>query len=194
MAIRPCRLCGRRLHVGRSSRPEPTCHPCRRLERVPYGRRDGTLAPSSLDCLGCGAAFKPTPRGSSWTRCCSKACDVQRRACAQRKLLGYVRDDNRTRRYSRELATPGLTRVQRDVLRRRWQRQGRRCFYCGTGPAETVDHVVPLLRGGTNYEGNLVPACRPCNSSKRERLLVEWRAVHATQLRRLRRPVHGAAA
>jgi hypothetical protein len=31
------------------------------------------------------------------------------------------------------------------------------------------------VRGGTNYEGNLTPACKQCNSSKAARLLVEWR-------------------
>jgi 5-methylcytosine-specific restriction endonuclease McrA len=44
----------------------------------------------------------------------------------------------------------------------------------------TIDHIVPLARGGTNYEGNLTPACRPCNSSKGTLLLVEWRKRLAT--------------
>lgn len=47
------------------------------------------------------------------------------------------------------------------------------CIYCG-GPGGTVDHVVPLSRGGRHAEGNLVPACLPCNSSKRDKLLIEW--------------------
>lgn len=48
-----------------------------------------------------------------------------------------------------------------------------RCSYCG-GPGGTVDHVVPLNRGGRHAEGNLVPACKSCNSSKRDKLLIEW--------------------
>ena len=56
----------------------------------------------------------------------------------------------------------------------KWKRQGKRCAYC-PNPADTIDHVVPLVRGGTNHEGNLVPACRACNSSKGGYLLVEWR-------------------
>jgi hypothetical protein len=35
------------------------------------------------------------------------------------------------------------------------------CAYCG-GPGGTVDHVIPLARGGHHAEGNLVPACRSC--------------------------------
>lgn len=48
------------------------------------------------------------------------------------------------------------------------------CTYCG-GPGGTADHVIPISRGGFHTEGNLVPACRSCNSSKRDLLLVEWR-------------------
>jgi hypothetical protein len=41
------------------------------------------------------------------------------------------------------------------------------CRYCGdiVGPFE-IDHVVPVAMGGTNRRGNLVLACRPCNSRK----------------------------
>ena len=39
------------------------------------------------------------------------------------------------------------------------------CIYC-EGPGGTVDHVIPVLYGGTDDEDNLVPACRSCNSSK----------------------------
>lgn len=38
------------------------------------------------------------------------------------------------------------------------------CMYCGS-PAEAVDHVIPRALGGTDDAVNLVPACKPCNSS-----------------------------
>lgn len=47
------------------------------------------------------------------------------------------------------------------------------CIYCGAG-ALSWDHVVPRSRGGTNEPANLVPACRPCNSSKGARTPEEW--------------------
>jgi 5-methylcytosine-specific restriction endonuclease McrA len=37
--------------------------------------------------------------------------------------------------------------------------------YIGSDVA-TVDHVVPLARGGTDHPSNLVVACRPCNMKK----------------------------
>jgi 5-methylcytosine-specific restriction endonuclease McrA len=51
-------------------------------------------------------------------------------------------------------------------------RDGHRCQYCGS-KAETVDHVVPRARGGLHDWANVVAACRPCNSRKRDRLHTE---------------------
>lgn len=42
-----------------------------------------------------------------------------------------------------------------------------RCAYCGVnGLKLTQDHVIPLSKGGAYEMGNIVPACRPCNSRK----------------------------
>ena len=41
------------------------------------------------------------------------------------------------------------------------------CAYCGRADLLlTIDHKVPLSRGGKHVIGNVVPACGPCNSSK----------------------------
>lgn len=48
------------------------------------------------------------------------------------------------------------------------------CAYCRESPGSTLDHVVPLDRGGSHSIGNLLPACRPCNSSKHTKFLFEW--------------------
>lgn len=50
------------------------------------------------------------------------------------------------------------------------------CHYCGDRHDNMcADHVVPLSRGGSNERDNLVCCCIPCNSSKADRLLSEWR-------------------
>lgn len=54
--------------------------------------------------------------------------------------------------------------------------QKQRCFYCGEAGG-TIDHVIPLSRGGSHAIGNLVPACRTCNLSKGKKLIVEWKKV-----------------
>jgi 5-methylcytosine-specific restriction endonuclease McrA len=51
------------------------------------------------------------------------------------------------------------------------------CHYCQAQvpPKElTLDHVVPLVRGGRSSKGNCVPACKDCNSRKQSLLPVEW--------------------
>jgi 5-methylcytosine-specific restriction endonuclease McrA len=63
---------------------------------------------------------------------------------------------------------------------RDWQRLVNRydgcCAYCGDRPPVlTCDHVIPLSRGGSDFIGNMLPACMPCNLSKGSRLIVEWR-------------------
>jgi hypothetical protein len=47
------------------------------------------------------------------------------------------------------------------------------CAWCREEPATTVDHVLPVSRGGTNNPLNLVGACNPCNSAKADFLPVE---------------------
>ncbi|HCF58894.1 MAG TPA: HNH endonuclease [Myxococcales bacterium] len=51
------------------------------------------------------------------------------------------------------------------------------CHYCGRTfpPAElSMDHVVPVVRGGKSTRGNVVPACKDCNSKKKYLLPIEW--------------------
>ena len=44
------------------------------------------------------------------------------------------------------------------------------CHYCHkkSSPSElTMDHIVPIARGGMSNPGNLVPSCKDCNRDKR---------------------------
>lgn len=50
------------------------------------------------------------------------------------------------------------------------------CIYCGA-KAEQIDHVIPLARGGPHSVGNLAPSCRFCNQSKKDHLVIEWKAL-----------------
>lgn len=51
-------------------------------------------------------------------------------------------------------------------------RDGRRCAYCG-GDAATIDHVLPVSRGGKNTWLNTVAACAWCNQRKGDRTPAE---------------------
>ncbi len=57
-----------------------------------------------------------------------------------------------------------------------------RCHYCNKqiSPAElTMDHIVPIARGGKSTRGNVVPACKMCNTKKKQLLPMEWEAYLA---------------
>ena len=44
------------------------------------------------------------------------------------------------------------------------------CHYCGRSvpPAElTMDHVIPVARGGRSDRHNVVPCCKECNNAKK---------------------------
>lgn len=49
------------------------------------------------------------------------------------------------------------------------------CAYCPE-IATTWDHVVPVAHGGRTAPGNIVPACAPCNSSKKTSEVFSWLA------------------
>jgi 5-methylcytosine-specific restriction enzyme A len=51
------------------------------------------------------------------------------------------------------------------------------CYYCKNPvkPKElTMDHIVPLSRGGLSKKGNVVPSCKECNNKKKQLLPMEW--------------------
>jgi len=60
-----------------------------------------------------------------------------------------------------------------------WRKTGGMCWYCGKDlfGKMTIDHVQPLLLGGTDDIDNLVPCCKSCNSSKCGRTVEEFRVV-----------------
>jgi 5-methylcytosine-specific restriction endonuclease McrA len=51
-------------------------------------------------------------------------------------------------------------------------RDSHHCVYCAVR-ADTIDHVVPRSRGGSNEWTNVVAACARCNHRKGDRLLSE---------------------
>ncbi len=80
--------------------------------------------------------------------------------------------DERTIRRERERA--------RALRKTRWWQQksaAGRCHYCSKevgAAALTMDHLLPLSRGGRSTKENLVPCCRECNVTKRSMMPIEW--------------------
>ena len=68
----------------------------------------------------------------------------------------------------------------RELRRSRWWQNRLAlgiCHYCRrTFSADelTMDHLVPVSRGGKASRNNVVPACKECNSRKKYLLPIEW--------------------
>ena len=68
----------------------------------------------------------------------------------------------------------------RELRNTRWWKRKRAagvCHYCRkkVNPKDlTMDHIVPVIRGGKSTKGNLVPVCKECNDKKKYLLPIEW--------------------
>lgn len=141
-----------------------------------------------LDCPNCGGSV-PEDRHRTAVYCSLK-CREQYRSKSGKKSAYLKRTRKARSDYLRKWRNENPAKRRNQKTRRRlsescgqisdedWSRllnrHQHRCFYCKRDGEITMDHVVPLSRGGTNTIGNVVPACRSCNSSKCNRLLVEW--------------------
>ena len=78
------------------------------------------------------------------------------------------------------------TRQKRRNFKMRLWRKSRCCFYCRkiiANPNEgTLDHVIPLCRGGLDSPRNLVLACLPCNKKKSDKIIIERIPMKTTEL------------
>lgn len=51
---------------------------------------------------------------------------------------------------------------------------GQICNYCGSSDKLSLDHIFPQKHGGQDFGENLILACKSCNSSKRDKDLIDW--------------------
>jgi hypothetical protein len=52
------------------------------------------------------------------------------------------------------------------------------CAYCGETSDLTLDHIIPLSKGGPDLPENIVQACKKCNCSKQGQDVFEWYYLH----------------
>lgn len=149
-----------------------------------------------MSCQGCGITFEPNPSRPS-QRFCSRACQKKKRrrrvpgpclGCGDRitrtidygPTLRYCSKrcrDLRNTYVRRSRKRGGMGQHSGADFRRLQARHDGLCAYCRERPGTERDHVIPVVRGGSDFIGNILPACPQCNRSKKDRLLVEWRQV-----------------
>jgi len=58
------------------------------------------------------------------------------------------------------------------------------CYYCNNNfPIKelTMDHIVPVSRGGKSIKSNVVPCCKKCNTKKKHLVPIEWQEYMKNQ-------------
>ena len=81
----------------------------------------------------------------------------------------------------------GAKWVRRERRLAIYMRDGLACVWCGSrleddGVTLSLDHVVPVSRGGRNNSRNLVTSCRKCNSVRGDRDLATFARAVASYL------------
>lgn len=156
------------------------CVPCatecfRKRDWAQWGGRA-----SGLRCIHCDVPVQSPPHGRPVLRCpdCRRRFESIRKACYRRlaaktpeyRVKDIARAQNRRKIYVESCLT---TEDVLSVLGRG------SCEYCGSTKRLTVEHHVPLSRGGLHEMSNLRCLCLSCNSSKGPKLFEEWRPVES---------------
>lgn len=107
-------------------------------------------------------------------------------ACLERERASYRRQmavdpDKMRARFARRRR---LIRLAGEFTGEEWAAvkaaQGHACLLCGRREPEialTVDHVIPVNRGGDNCIANIGALCERCNKSKGDKLIDDYRVL-----------------
>lgn len=86
-------------------------------------------------------------------------------------VLYYRQKSKRRKAMMRDSVAIQITGKQ---IRARFAQFDHCCAYCGADGDLHIEHVVPISKGGGHAIGNIVPACKDCNYSKRDRDAEQW--------------------
>jgi len=153
---------------GRTQR----CKPCgvhatvAARARHPETRRAWLEANRDRTNVQQAARRDPVARGVEFRAWCAANREAQvQRVLAWARANPERRRATQQRRIARQKRAAGVEHTTAAMIRLRAEMFGCRCRYCG-GPYETIDHRIPLARGGSHWPANLVPACKSCNFGK----------------------------
>lgn len=172
---------------------------CKVCGRTFDGVHNATTCP---DCLGngvkwckyCNQVKALTEYSFLYDRpmACCKACNTMKRLSERRTDAAKLEASRRAAReyQARVYATAEgkqhlydikqrhRSRIKGTVTAEQWQECLAyfecSCAYCGSPERITVEHIIPVSKFGANRIYNVIPACHSCNSSKRDRDILEW--------------------
>ncbi len=177
------------------------CRPCDRAYQARQARERGVPEKQFTviedgkkrcnDCLNWFPLdqFQPSTRGRGGVgaycrRCCidryydrdkGRAQSARWRAQNRARSLAQHRIHQYQRKHRQAVSSDGS--VTPEVVRELYAQ--RLCHYCAENTPEgqrTLDHKVPLSKGGGHVAGNIVMACKSCNCSKQDKTEEEFNA------------------
>lgn len=193
-------------YIAKLAAGERHCTKCKQWKSIEMFGKDRTRS-SGLDtkCTKCRQTNKEGPskierrqmraQGMAWCRDC-KVWFCTNPGAQHR---GYCQECiNRKRRERYAVDSDFRHRLRRHAYQRKRQvnavpPEGEEhllelfegmCAYCGA-PADTWDHIYPVSRGGKTTPGNILPACRSCNSSKGDQDVCDWierMGIHVSEI------------
>ena len=165
-----CEKCGRPIERGKK---------CRQCSEHVY-----TYDHKAVECQCCHRTFEAKQMGRSPKFCPECATIVAKeRNRANKKVHKYPSDiagsfNGRARKACRKHGGHYEPVNYKSIF----ERDGMVCYLCGvklkdgfdsSPDSPTLDHVIPLARGGSHAPDNLKPCCFACNSKKSAALLEE---------------------
>lgn len=103
----------------------------------------------------------------------NKKIEIERASRAKNKEKNRPFKNARQSIRNRLISNSSYVIIDKD-LKRIYQQP---CFNCGAIDNQSLDHKIPLSRGGEHKIGNIITLCQPCNSSKYSKTIMEWKLV-----------------
>lgn len=105
-------------------------------------------------------AFSKTERGKEINSIARKKYSKTEKGKEKIRELKYIRRNKKAGKLDLQAWNEKLERLDY------------KCQICGTRERITIDHIIPLTKGGTNHIDNLQPLCHSCNSSKGNKIKI----------------------
>ena len=104
-------------------------------------------------------AFSKTERGKELNSIAKKKYRKTEKGKEKIRELKYIRRNKNAGKFDLKAWSEKLEKLDY------------KCQICGTRDRITIDHIIPLTKGGTNHIDNIQPLCHSCNSSKGNKII-----------------------
>lgn len=106
-----------------------------------------------------------------------RARNYEKRIEVERRSRAKLKEKHRAARNARQsIRNRKLNNEEFVILPKELRRiYSSPCYMCGSIENQSIDHIIPLSRGGRHSVGNILTLCLRCNMSKHARTITEWK-------------------